>query len=438
MLRRFVLGIGVLAGMAAPGLGQGVIQPGSIPTRRALERVQLEKHWMGVVPLGVGERLTLFNVSDNQLFAQTSRGNLHTYNAETGAYQWGVKLADINSNTLPVSTNSDMLFVTALKTLHALDRRTGRPIWKAELDNLPSTGTICDEEVVAVGLRSGKLQGFNIRDHSKDTPPGYSAGSFAWAWQTGGILKSRPLVTPHLVTFASTDHKVYTAIKADGDTKSELIYRYLTAGPISASLVGVGNRTLVVGSEDFNVYGIDLFTAETRWVIATGAPIDQEPLVSGDDVIVINERGRLFRISGKTGQVVWERQSKGQKILALSPSRIYLANIHNDLSIIDRATGQVIHSPRDTQETAGLHNRELALVFPNYQNDRLYAGGHEGLLFCAREIGKLQPTPLRDPGTPPFGTIPEDGLKEESTAPPPAAAQNPPAENNAPAEDPDK
>ncbi len=423
MHRRLGLGLFALLLAGTPCLGQGRIQPGSIPTRRALERLGLEKHWMGVVPIGIGEQLMLFNVADNQLFAQTNRGNIHAFDAETGRYLWGARLDDINSNTLPVSVNSDTAFVTAVRTLHALDRRTGRPNWKVELPNLPSSGTICDEDVVAVGLLSGKLVGYNIRDHTKDTPPGSSIGSFAWAWQTRGELTSRPLVTPHLVTFASTDHRVYTALKSARDAKSELLYRFLTSGPITASLAGVGNRTLVVASEDFNVYGIDLFTADSRWVIATGAPVDQEPLVSGDDVIAINERGRLFRINGKTGAIVWEQQTDGHKILALSPSRVYLANAHHDLSIIDRATGHVIHSSRDTQETAGLDNRELALAFPNYQNDRLYVGGREGLLFCAREMGQLQPTPLRAPGTPPFGTVPPDGLKEETPAvPAPAAA----------------
>src|SRR5262249_54597713 len=131
-------------------LGQGRIA--NVPTRRALERLQLEKHWMSVVPVGISEKVTRFNVADTHLFAQTSGGHLHAYDAETSQYQWGVRLSETNTNALRASVNSDMVFVTALKTLHALDRRTGRPVWNVELEGLPSAGPICDEETVAVGL----------------------------------------------------------------------------------------------------------------------------------------------------------------------------------------------------------------------------------------------------------------------------------------------
>jgi outer membrane protein assembly factor BamB len=431
MLRRVALVWAVFLGASSWCMGQGPLKAGSIPSRRALERLQLERQWMNVVPLGVGEQLVFFNVAGDQLFAQTSRGSLHAFDAESGRYQWGAKLETVNSNPLPVSANSNQVFVTALRTLHALDRATGRPIWKVETDGLASSATTCDEEYVTVGTRTGKLACYSVRDHSKDTPPGLSPGSFIWARQTGGPLTSRALVTQRLVSFASEDHRVYTVAQTqDMTVKAQLIYRFLTGGPIRASLSGVGKRTLIVASEDFNVYGIDLFTADQRWVLPTGAPVDQEPIVAGNDVIIINQRGRLFRVDGLTGSVAWEQETDGEKILAVSPSRIYLSNAHSDLEIVDRGTGRVIHSAKDTLEGAGLNNRDLGLEFPNYQNDRLYLGGPQGLIFCIREAGKLKPTPLRDPSLPPFGLVPPEGISPEGA--PPAN----PANAAAPANDP--
>ncbi len=452
MLRRSLLVVLASLGASGSSLAQISTPTGIVPSRRSLERLGLEKHWMSIVPLGQGEQLKLFNVAnsvlvsdkrpmDGQLFAQTDRGHLHAFDAETGRYQWGAHLDSSNGNPLPVSVNSDQVFVTVLKTLYALDRKTGRPLWKVQVDGIPSTGTICDEETVAVGTNSGKLVTYSVRDHSKDPTPGLSAGSFSWAWQSGAKLVSRPVVTPHLVTFASQDHRVYTALKSEGENrKSQLLYRFLTSGPINASLATHGNRTLVVASEDHNVYGIDLFTADVRFIVSTGAPIDQEPLVSGDDIVVINIDGRLFRINGRTREVVWEKQTDGHRILMLSPKRIYLVNPHHDLSIIDRATGQVVHNSRETYETAGLDNRELKLAFPNYYDDRLIIGSANGFLFCVREAGSLTPTLLRALGTPPFGTIPPQGLVEESSGPAvvtPEPADATPGDNVAPEPEPD-
>src|SRR5690606_22345527 len=126
------------------------------------------------------------------------------------------------------------------------------------------------------------LVAYSIRDHSRDEPPGFSPGTFLWAWKTNAPLRGRPLPANRVVAFGSQDSRVYVAL-ADEDT---LVYRYLTGGPVTASLAGYGTRTLLVPSEDFNLYAIDLFNGETYWIHSTGGPIEQEPVVAGDDVFV--------------------------------------------------------------------------------------------------------------------------------------------------------
>jgi hypothetical protein len=40
-----------------------------------------------------------------------------------------------------------------------------------------------------------------------------------------------------------------------------------------------------------------------------------------------------------------------------------------------------------------------------------------GMIYSLREIGRMAPTPLRDPSLPEFGYVPPDGLREEKPAP---------------------
>ncbi len=269
-----------------------------------------------------------------------------------------------------------------------------------------------------MGLRSGKLVAYQIRDHSKDNPPGYSAATFLWAWQTGGMLSGRPLPANRLVAFGSQDSRLYVAFMEE----DRLLYRFLTGGPISASLAGIGTRTILVPSEDNNLYAVDLFNGEARWVHATGAPIKQEPLVADKEIFVSNVQGLLSSIEIETGASRWEMSSGSSQLIAVSPTRIYLQSADGDLIIVDRATGRLIADSAGTLDRAGLKLRDFTLAPTNYVDDRLYFSTPSGYLVSLREAGKLQPTLLRDPQALPFGSIP-DGTENQT---PPV---NPPAED---------
>jgi outer membrane protein assembly factor BamB len=425
MPRRFLLAA-ALAAIAAPtARAQVPLSQNQLPTRQALARLGLEKHWLSVVPLSQGERVLSLNVAGGQLFVQTSRGHLHAFDAESGRYRWGARLGATTANALPVSVNSDQVFVSALDSIVALDRWTGRLIWRTQVEptmvastaSLPSTGTAADENLALVGLATGKLVAYNTRDRTKETPPGRSAGTIAWGWQTGAPLSSQPMVTPHVDVFGSQDGKVYGATKGNVHERSALLYRFLAGGPISANLGAVGNRTVVVPCEDNNIYGIDLFTGEPRWTVATGAPFNRLPLVAGDTVYVINSAGRLFAIDGHSGRQLWDRFTRAQQLVAVGPLRLYLVNSNGDLLIVDRATGRVVAEPRDTYERAGLNLRDLPIRYPNTENDRLFFASPSGVVTCLRELGHSQPTPLRDPALAPFGTIPEGGFSTTEDVP---------------------
>lgn len=392
-----------------------------VPTRTALTRLGLERNWMAVVPLGIAhERVLLVSQAEDKLFAQTNLGNLHAYDAETGRYLWGTNLGSGTNVAHPPSVNSDRVIVAYNQNLLCLDKGTGREVWNATLDGLPSTATACDEEHAIVGLRNGKLVAYSIRDHSRDETPGYSAATFLWAWKTNGTLTGRPLPANQVVAFGSHDGRVYVS-RIDEDT---LIYRYLAGGPITASVAGYGTRTLLVPSEDHNLYAIDLFDAETRWIYPSGAPINQEPVVAGEEVLLENSQGMLTSLDPQTGGRRWELETGNASLLAASPGRVYLKSLDGDLLIVDRQTGRFIADSAATLERAGLNLRHFTLTPTNRFDDRMVFGTPSGLLVSVREAGRVQPTPLRDSNAEPFGTLP---TSEEDVTPP----ENPPATEDA-------
>ena len=148
------------------------------------------------------------NLAGNMVFVQTDVANLHAYNAETGKYLWGTGLGRPSPDAQPISVNSDTAFVTNGPQIYALDRRTGRTVWTAHMEGSAIGATAANEDRVIVGLANGSLWAFNVRDRSKAVPPGRSAGTFAWTWQTRASISARPLPAAQVVAFASQDPSV--------------------------------------------------------------------------------------------------------------------------------------------------------------------------------------------------------------------------------------
>ena len=71
--------------------------------------------------------------SSDLLFAQTNEGGLHVYEAETGKHIWTASIGEHTPNARPVSSNSFAVFGTSADVLTALDRKTGRFLWRTRL-----------------------------------------------------------------------------------------------------------------------------------------------------------------------------------------------------------------------------------------------------------------------------------------------------------------
>jgi outer membrane protein assembly factor BamB len=391
-----------------------------IPTRTALARLGLERQWMVVVPLHETERLLRISRSADLLFAQTNNGGLHLYDVETGKHIWSASLGGYTPFARTVSSNSYAVFGTSADILVALDRNTGRLIWRTHLGALPTSGTVCDEDRVIVGTRDGRVIAFSLKEKpEKGEPKIRTRPVQAWAWHTGGSIFTLPLLAQHTVAFGSNDGRVYVVMN---DERTSL-YRFRTGGTIGHGLGSYGTRTLLVPSSDNNLYAVDLLTSEPLWTFASGAPVTQAPLVVGEEIYVINSAGSLSSLDPTTGSPRWTTATRDAHFLSVGASKIYLRSWDLDLYIVDRESGKILADPAATRQRAGLNLRELPLSMLNRFDDRMYFGTDSGIVICLREIGATQPRLVRDPKALPFGYIPPEGIRK--TPPRPPAAETP-------------
>ena len=385
--------------LLAIGSARGQVSFGnqSIPGRRALARVNLDLQFTCVVPLVGAEKLHEISIDDGMLFAQTNHANFYAFDAETGRYLWGAHLGNITTHAEPASVNSYGVYVTNSNYIFGLDRKTGQQLWSQALTGMPSSSTSASEDRVMVGLESGKLATFDAK-----------TGAVSWNIQTNAKVRSRPVIAGRVVAFGSEDRKLYLSKIETPD----LLWRFATGGPIEAPLGTHGVRTLLVPSTDKALYAVDLFTGIEKWVMPTGSPVEQEPLVSDDDVYVVNDEGNLTSADIPTGKAKWTISTLGGRLISVSATKVYLESHDEDLFVVDRETGKVVYDPVTTLQRSGINLRNFSLGPTNRFDDRLYFGTSNGLVICLRELAQVTPRLIRDPKEKPFGYIPPEGYPD--------------------------
>jgi outer membrane protein assembly factor BamB len=402
---------------SAPARAQMPFPRDLIPSRSSLERLGLERHWYTVLPFVETERLIKINRSSDLLFAQTDYGWLHTYDAETGKLLWSAQLGIRQGRAVGAAANSFAVFAADGDTLYALDRRSGRAIWKLRLSTYPASAPACDEHRVMVGLYSGILTGYNLKkSDAKGNETLLGIPLLLWNWKAGGPIATRPVPAENIVAFGGGNGKVYGVMAFE----STELFRFSTGGAIGEGLGTVGTRILLAPSGDFVLYAIDILTGESVWTFPSGAPIEHEPVVADQDVFVLNLAGSMSLLDPTSGTPRWTTATQGKRVAAVSATKLYVRTQNLDLFVMDRATGRITVEPSEARLRAGLNLRDYDLDFYNRFDDRLYFATKSGMVICLSEIGQSQPRPLRDPKSQPFGYIPPEGIKLTPPVPPAA------------------
>jgi outer membrane protein assembly factor BamB len=108
-------------------------------------------------------------------------------------------------------------------------------------------------------------------------------------------------------------------------------WKFKTGGKIFSS-PAVMNGLVLVGSEDKNLYAIDLQTGKQKWKFATGGAVHSSPAVYGTNVYVGSFDG-FYSININTGKQNWKFKTGGEKHIGdtsywgMKPSGVYM----NDL-----------------------------------------------------------------------------------------------------------
>ena len=162
-------------------------------------------------------------------------------------------------------------------------------------------------------------------------------GLFLWAFNAEDNVASRPLVANDTIIFGSEDRNIYGV---DAETGKER-WRLETDAPVVSSAALAGN-TAIIGSDDGTVYGIEFATGDIRWQFETGDAIEAPITVADSIAYVASRDGKLYALDAESGESVWE--SDGGSPLRTAPvvasGRAFVVSESSRLVAFDQKTGK--------------------------------------------------------------------------------------------------
>jgi outer membrane protein assembly factor BamB len=183
-------------------------------------------------------------------------------------------------------------------------------------------------------------------------------------------------------------HTGYTT--AAGPTTPNVLWNFSTSGnPVDSSPAVVDGK-LYVGSENGNIYCLDVQTGRQIWVNFTNtSPIRSSPAVSNGFLYVCDENGLLYCLDAQTGEVNWtfSMGAGGSSSPTVADGYVYFSSSSEYLYCLDASTGRAVWSFYITRLEPSIEgtewseaSRASASTSPAIVDGRVYVGGSN--LYC--------------------------------------------------------
>ncbi len=199
------------------------------------------------------------------------------------------------SETSPVVVGNDVYVGDWLGNVYALDKRSGRTIWRVTTGGAVKGGIAVSGNRVYAGSYDGHLYAFDATTGRR-------------LWRASGDARlighgqfySTPAAAYGRVYIGSTDGKVYSF----GATSGKRIWSHSTGGYVYGS-PAVWNRLVLAGSYSHTFYAFDAATGDTRWTFTANGPISGSATVVNGVVYFATLKKTTYALAAQTGRLLW-------------------------------------------------------------------------------------------------------------------------------------
>lgn len=221
-----------------------------------------------------------------------------------------------------------------------------------------------------------------------------SYAGIAWRVQTGGPVRSSPVVVGNTVYVGSTDGRVYALDAASGAVR----WQYDAGSSVSAT-PAVAGGVVVIEAIDGSVHGISQTTGRRNWRIITGTDArlawgyesgdnwTSSPTVIGNMVLVGSGDGALYALDLATGRTRWKAATRGRirSTPAVSGDQVVVGSFDGHVYSFDRTSGKekwrfATDGVNFASDTFG-YDRKSIQSSPAIAGDLVLAGARDGYFY---------------------------------------------------------
>jgi outer membrane protein assembly factor BamB len=382
--------------------GSAIAQVGnqySIPSRKLLDRYNLEQLWMSHAVINASrDRITNLVLDEETVYVQTENGFITALDSRTGAQRWAQLLARIDTPQFPLISNSNTVLVNAGMSMFAVDKWSGSELWNVNLPEQVSTSPTMDEERAFLATGSGSVYAFDLAKvhelYSQNRLPAWGFQARLWRHKTSKAIRFSPLSYDGQITFASETKTIYSVNAAD----DSLVYQMETPQTVTAPMVRSGDK-LFVATGDQRLYCLNAQRGTTIWIFIARAEIPDAPSLINHRCYVSPNDGSLHCVNMDTGVELWE-QHGAKHVLAVT----------QDYVISEDNLGNVLLlSPNEAENevriVAKIPMRDFSIRTENELTDRVYLATPSGLVICLKEKGISFPKFFKNPDKRPLEPI---------------------------------
>ena len=309
-------------------------------------------------------------VPDVRIIATTTRGVVHSIDAESGRMLWKTPVGRSTYPTTAAAANDKWVAVVNGQRLYMLQTTDGSLVAERRFSgSVPAANPALTGDTAFVPMLNGQLIAYGFGPEAPSWPNVYYAQ---------GVVRYPPVAIGKRVLW-STEKGIVTAASAGEPTVD---YRVRLDDPIAGPIVYLPPDRMLVVTAGGYLYCLDYRSGDLLWRYSSGDRTAQPASVVGGKAYLVSREAGMQAVSTDIGEQKWWAPTIKQ-FAAATKTKVYTVNAAGRLAILDIQNGALLG--------------ELALnltdrVFINNQTDRVYIGTRSGVVQCLRESSAYWPT----------------------------------------------
>src|SRR3954469_8840614 len=253
-------------------------------------------------------------MAEGKLFLLKNSGALHAIDKRTGKPLWKRKLGVLAAAS-PAYGNG-RIFVPLLSrgkrlpgAVYALDAKTGKILWRRLLPSRSESSPVFDNDRIYLGSENGTVYSIRAGD-----------GAVRWKFKASGAVKAGLALANGKLFFGDYKGRVYAIRQTDGGqvwaTGTHGAKFGLSSGQFY-STPAVAYGRVYLGNTDGRMYSFSSVNGKLAWTKGTGSYVYSSPAVAQvpggkPSVYFGSYDGKFYALDARNGKVIWTHKDGGK------------------------------------------------------------------------------------------------------------------------------